>query len=251
MLRPRGFAAHSSIGPHPFGVIMKFSKPLLSVCALVVAFSGLAMTPVAAPPTTFTGEAYPLDTCPVSGEKLGKDAVTTVLTDMKDTRLNGTQMKFCCAKCETAFKADPAKYMTKVEDEIKKSAPAYPLTTCLIMTDESIDDSAKAVVFHNRVYKFCCKKCIATFEKNPAKFEKAFETAVIAKQTAGYKATKCPVSGEPLKADSTSIVINNRLVKTCCPKCAEKAKADPTGTLVKVDADIAAAEKTGTRNGSN
>jgi hypothetical protein len=31
-------------------------------------------------------------------------------------------------------------------------------------------------------------------------------------------------------------------VRTCCPKCAEKAKSDPKGTLGKIDAQVASAE---------
>jgi len=218
------------------------TRSFLAACTLFAALSGLALTSAPIAGDSFKGEAYPLDTCPVSGEKLGADAVTVVLSDMKDAKLNGTQMKFCCAKCEAAFKADPAKFTAKVDDAIVKAAGSYPLTTCLVMTDEAIDASAKTVVYHNRVYKFCCKKCVAKFEKAPAKYETAYETALIAKLKPGYKATKCPVSGEAIDANSTDVIIGGRLVRTCCPKCADKAKADPKGTLGKIDAQIANAE---------
>ena len=65
--------------------------------AALATSAGLAMT--AAGPATFSGEAYPLETCPVSGEKLGKDATVVVLEGMKDKTLDGTQVKFCCGKC--------------------------------------------------------------------------------------------------------------------------------------------------------
>ena len=227
---------------------MTIARSFLSACALFAAFTGLALTSAPPAPTSYSGEAYPLDTCPVSGEKLGADAVTVVLSGMKEANLNGTQMKFCCSKCEAAFKADPAKFMTKVNEQIAKAATNFPMTTCAVMTDEAVDASSKTVVYHNRVYRLCCKKCVAKFEQNPAKYEANFETALIAKQKAGYKATKCPVSGEAVKADSTDVIIGNRLVRCCCPKCADKAKADPKGTLSKIDAQIAEAEKTGSRH---
>jgi len=220
---------------------MKTARSFLSSCALLVAFAGLALTAPPAATTSFTGDAYPLDTCAVSGEKLGKDAVTVVLSDMKDKNLNGTQMKFCCEKCVASFKADPSKYMPKVEEQIIKTAGNYPLGTCLVMTDEAVDAGSKTVVFHNRVYKFCCKKCIARFEKDPTKFQTSYEAQVIEKQKASYKAAKCPVSGEAIKADSADVVIAGRLVRCCCPKCAEKAKADPKGTLANIDAQVAGA----------
>lgn len=226
---------------------MKTARSFLAACTLFAALSGLALTSAPAGDTAFKGEAYPLETCPVSGEKLGADAVTVVLSGMKDAKLNGTQMKFCCAKCEAAFKADPAKFTAKLDEQITKAAGNYPLGTCLIMPDEAIEADAKTVVYHNRVYKFCCKKCIVKFEKDPAKYETAYEAALIAKLKPGYKATKCPVSGEAVDASSTDVIVAGRLVRTCCPKCAEKAKADPKGTLAKIDAEVAAAEKTGSR----
>ncbi|MEY4118447.1 MAG: hypothetical protein RLZZ116_1775 [Planctomycetota bacterium] len=223
------------------------TRSFLAACTLFAALSGLALTSAPIAGDSFKGEAFPLETCPVSGEKLGADAVTVVLKDMKDANLNGTQMKFCCGKCEAAFKADPAKYIAKVDEAIVKAAAPYALGTCLVMTDEAIDDSAKTVVYHNRVYKLCCKKCVARFSKDPAKYETAYETALIAKLKPAYKATKCPISGEAIKADSTDVIVSGRLVRTCCPKCAEKAKADPKGTLGKIDAQVASAES-GSKN---
>jgi len=221
---------------------MNTRRRLLSAFAVLASIAGLASAPVPAA-ETFSGEAYTLETCPVSGEKLGKDGVTVVLSGMKDKNLDGTQMKFCCPKCEAAFKADPSKYLPAVNEKLIAAAGTYPISTCLVMTDEGIDASSKTVVYHNRVYKLCCKKCVARFEKDPSKYEKAFESAVIAKQKAAYKATKCPISGEAIDEKSTDVVIAGRLVRTCCSKCADKAKADPKATLAKVDAQIAAGEK--------
>jgi YHS domain-containing protein len=154
--------------------------PLAAALALA---AGLAMTaPVAGP--EHGGSPYPLATCPVSGEKLGADAVTVVLADTKDAMLDGTQVKFCCPKCEKAFKAEPAKYVGAMNDAIAKAAPAYPLKGCLMMPDEQLDADAKVVVYQNRVYKFCCGKCVGKFKKDPQKWAKEFD-AQVAKQKAG------------------------------------------------------------------
>ena len=217
-----------------------FSFALASLAAVASAALSIAMTVAPVAGDAFGGDPYPLDTCAVSGEKLGADAVTTVLTGMKDKNLDGTQVKFCCAKCEASFKADPSKYLAKMDEAIVKAASAYPLENCLVMTDEKLDDSAKTVVYQNRVYKLCCKKCVARFEKDPSKYVAAYEAAVIAKQKPGYKAAFCPISGEKITAESTDVVIGGRLVRTCCAKCAAKAKADPKTTFSKVDALAAA-----------
>ncbi|MFM7133743.1 MAG: hypothetical protein ACKO0W_05445 [Planctomycetota bacterium] len=210
---------------------MRLSR-LLAVA--VAALASLAVTP--APAAEFKGDAYPLDVCVVSGEKLGKDAVTVVLADMKDATLNGTEMKFCCEKCVAAFKADPEKFRSKYEELVVKASAAYPLATCLLMPDEKLDDDAKTVVYHNRVYKFCCKKCVNRFSRDPAKVEKDYEAAVIAAQKASYKATTCPISGKPLGEGAVDVVVGARLVRVCCPGCVGAVKADPKAAIAKIDA---------------
>ncbi len=208
----------------------------LIALASLAALAGAAMTAAPRTADTYSGDPYPLDTCAVSGEKLGADAVTTVLSGMKDKNLDGTQVKFCCAKCEASFKADPSKYLEKVDAAIVKAAPTYPMENCLVMGDEKLDDSAKTVVYQNRVYKLCCKKCVARFSKDPAKYAKEYEAAIIAKQKPTYKATTCPISGKPLGEGAVDIVLNGRLVRVCCKGCVDPIKADPAAAFAKVDA---------------
>jgi YHS domain-containing protein len=207
-----------------------------SLAAVASAALSIAMTVAPVAGDAFGGDPYPLDTCAVSGEKLGADAVTTVLTGMKDKNLDGTQVKFCCAKCEASFKADPSKYLAKMDEAIVKAAPTYPIEGCLVMTDEKIDDSAKTVVYQNRVYKLCCKKCVARFSKDPAKYAKDYDAAVIAKQKPTYKATTCPISGKPLGEGAVDVVVNGRLVRACCNGCVGPIKADPKAAFAKIDA---------------
>ncbi len=73
----------------------------------------LLLTPVVlaadakpAPQAEAKAKAYPLDTCIVSDEKLGKDQVT--LVD------NGQEFKFCCKDCIKKFQADTKKYHEKL-----------------------------------------------------------------------------------------------------------------------------------------
>jgi YHS domain-containing protein len=55
--------------------------------------------------TAATG-AYPLKTCVVSGEDLGKEPY--VFTS------NGQTVKLCCKDCLEKFNAEPGKYLTKI-----------------------------------------------------------------------------------------------------------------------------------------
>lgn len=215
-------------------------KRTLLACAFAAAV-GLtaAIAPLTSAPTAstdYSGDPYPLENCPVSGEKLGRDAVTVVLDGMKEAKLNGTQVRFCCPKCVEGFKADPAKYTGKMNDAIVKAAGEYPIKACIVMTDEVIDSDAKIVVHHNRVYRLCCKKCVTRFERDPAKYVKEFEARVIAAQKSAYKSTTCPVSGKPLGDGAVDMVLKDRVVRVCCPGCVGAVKADPAAAFAKIDA---------------
>jgi len=54
---------------------------------------------------------YPLDTCVVSGEKLGSMGEPFVITH------EGTEVRFCCDGCLPKFKKDPAKYLAKLKKQ--------------------------------------------------------------------------------------------------------------------------------------
>lgn len=53
---------------------------------------------------------YPLQTCIVSGEKLGEMGEPVVF--VKD----GQEIKLCCKNCQPKFDAEPAKYLTKLSE---------------------------------------------------------------------------------------------------------------------------------------
>jgi len=59
---------------------------------------------------------YPLKTCVVSDEEIGKDP------DMKPHVFthDGQEVKLCCKGCLKDFNKEPAKYLKKIEDAQKK-----------------------------------------------------------------------------------------------------------------------------------
>ena len=75
----------------------------LSAAALLSGCSDGASTAGSA-----TDKAYTLDTCVVSGEKLGSmgDPVVKVY--------DGQQVKFCCGACVKDFEKDKAKFLAKI-----------------------------------------------------------------------------------------------------------------------------------------
>lgn len=52
---------------------------------------------------------YPLDTCLVSGEKIGSMGDPIIIHH------EGREIKFCCDSCVPKFKKDPAKYLVKLD----------------------------------------------------------------------------------------------------------------------------------------
>jgi YHS domain-containing protein len=60
-------------------------------------------------------KAYPLKTCVVSGEELGK------MGEPKRIVYEGQEVKFCCPSCEKDFRKDPAKFLKKIEEARKGS----------------------------------------------------------------------------------------------------------------------------------
>ena len=90
---------------------MNVKSFVLSLVASVLGLAGAASAaeqPKAKP--------YPLKTCVVSGEEIGKDA------DMKPHvfTYQGQEVKLCCKSCLKDFNKEPAKYIKKIEDAQKK-----------------------------------------------------------------------------------------------------------------------------------
>ncbi|HMP84849.1 MAG TPA: TRASH domain-containing protein [Verrucomicrobiota bacterium] len=84
-----------------------------------LAVTALAATLLAAPALRAADDdkkktdAYPLDTCVVTDEKLGSMGKPYVYEH------EGRQVQFCCKGCLKDFKKDPAKYMKKLDDAEK------------------------------------------------------------------------------------------------------------------------------------
>lgn len=54
---------------------------------------------------------YPLETCVVSGKKLGSMGDPYVIVHEQQ------EIKFCCDSCEPTFKEDPEKYLAKLKTD--------------------------------------------------------------------------------------------------------------------------------------
>lgn len=115
--------------------------------------------------TPAIGYPYLLKTDPVSGEPLGDKPIIY--------QHEGRELRFTDQKSLDAFKANPAKYLPKVDEQmIQQQLPSYPLDTCMVSGDKLGGDMGKPVdlIYRNRLVRFCCPDCIKDFQKDPAKY---------------------------------------------------------------------------------
>jgi len=98
----------------------KKNHPIMNVaaCLLVAAFlGGCASQPSTVATTTTPAKAkpYPLDTCAVSGEKLGGSMGEPYVFVYE-----GQEVKLCCKSCLKDFNKEPAKFVKKIDEAAAK-----------------------------------------------------------------------------------------------------------------------------------
>jgi len=87
---------------------MKIFKTL-GVALLLTSFGAAPLTGFAADKKEKL-KPYTLETCVVSGDKLGE------MGKPFEYEYKGREIKFCCKNCVKDFQKDPAKYVKKIEE---------------------------------------------------------------------------------------------------------------------------------------
>ena len=77
--------------------------------------------------------------------------------------------------------------------------------------------------------EFCCKDCVAIYEKDPAKYQAKLEASYT------YQ-TKCPVSGEDIDPTAFHDLATGQRVYLCCTHCRKKLSEDPAKYVSKLEA---------------
>jgi YHS domain-containing protein len=152
---------------------MKLHRTLATV-AVATAFLTTALAGLAAD-TKKAAQAkpYPLMTCVVSGEKLGG-----AMGEPYVFTYEGREVRLCCKSCRADFDKETAKYVAKI-DEAAKKVKAYPLTACVVSGEKLGGAMGEPYVFvhDSQEIKLCCKSCLKSFQKDPAKYLKKIESA--------------------------------------------------------------------------
>ncbi len=118
-------------------------------------------------------ETLPVETCVVSGMKLGSMGKPYVHEH------EGRTVYFCCAGCVGRFESNPEEMLTKLDREIvKHQKKTYPLEVCVVSNEKLGSHGAVVNIVHeNRLVRLCCQGCLADFERTPDKFIKKLKEA--------------------------------------------------------------------------
>jgi YHS domain-containing protein len=127
--------------------------------------------------------------------------------------------------------------MKMADSEMKMPASSYPIDFCVVSGEKlgSMGDPIK-YQHEGREVQFCCGGCIASFEKDPAKYLAALDVAIVKAQSESYPLDICPISGEKLggMGDPIDIVYNDQLVRFCCNGCTKDFYKNPDKYLKMV-----------------
>jgi hypothetical protein len=195
-----------------------------------------AATPADADVVAAQKPSYPLKTCPVCGEALGKAPVDVVA--------DGRLIRVCCNDCKDGALKDRAAIVAKIDAAvIAGQKKDYPLATCPI-SGEPLGATAVDHVHGTRLVRFCCGDCVKEFQKDPAATNKKLDAAYVEKQKASYPLDTCLVSGEKLGSMGEPIdyLYGTRLYRLCCAVCKKEISKHPYAMVAMVEAARAAKE---------
>lgn len=179
------------------------------------------------------GDPYPLDTCPITGKKLG------TMGDPVVKMYDGREVRFCCPACPEKFEKDLAANLAKLDEKIvKDQGTLYPLKTSVV-TGKDLPAKPYEFAYGNRLVRLGTEAEKTDFLKDGKKFLGELDKATIAEQGKHYPLTKCPVSGEEYGGSMgkpVDTVVAGRLIRLCCKDCKKDIEKNPAKYIGMVDA---------------
>ncbi len=172
---------------------------------------------------------YPIDTCIVTGQELGEDAVNHVH--------NNRLVRLANADAAARFAADPEKHLEALDEAIiEAQLPDYPMSKCPVGGPLGSMGEPVNFIYMNRLVRLCCDGCEKSIADEPAKYMGMLDKAYADAQRETYPLDTCVVAGGKLGSmgEPVEIVAGTQLVRFCCEGCLPKFEADPQMYLSKL-----------------
>ena len=153
-------------------------------------------------------DGYPLEVCPVSGEKLGTMGKPYIF------KHEGREVRLCCQGCLDTFKKDPEKYLKKMDQTcIDNQKEIYPFTACVVSGKKFADqkEAPYDFLYGRQLVRLASKDYLDEFNKNPEQYVKKIQESM--------KRPNCTMKGTKQDAAQCS-----KSKKGCCAS-SEKAAA--------------------------
>ena len=175
--------------------------------------------------------SYPLDSCPISHEKLGGMGTPV------DMVVDGQLVRLCCGGCKKGVEKEKVAILKSISDAvIAQQSVGYPLETCPV-SGKKMDKPVDHVV-GTRLVRFCCGDCVKSFDTDAAKASAVMaklDAAWVSSQKAKYTVMTCPVSGEKLDDKAIDHLYGTKLVRLCCKDCVKELESKPEVVLANLD----------------
>lgn len=160
-----------------------------------------------------------LPNCPVMGEPINL-AVSVASDD--------GPVFFCCKGCISKYKANPAKYATKVAAQRRALADRPKIQVRCPVSKEPVDQDVSIESNAKKVY-FCCKGCVSKYQSDSQKYASALANSY-------SHQTKCPVMDEEIDPKVFKTAANGMNVYFCCKGCDRKFFKNPAKYASKLAA---------------
>ncbi|MFA4985636.1 MAG: YHS domain-containing protein [Candidatus Brocadiia bacterium] len=148
----------------------------------------------------------------------------------------GFRVFFSTVPSIEAFNKDPETYMKKMADEHIAPMKTPVMQTKCPITGSDINKDLFVDYSGSRIY-FCCDKCPAEFNKDPAKYVKQMTDAGITLYATPKPQATCPVMGS--KITDKKLFVDHWIYRVyfCCGMCPDQFKKDPDKYMRKMAAE--------------
>lgn len=205
--------------------------PLASFLILIPATAQDAASAKPAEQAWHVSDAYPLDTCVVSGRPFAGDKVHVV-------EVEGRRYKLCSEACAPKLRKAAPAYLAKLDRAVIDAQLAdYPLDRCPVSGKQlgSMGETAH-VVLGNHLVRLCCRGCTTKAKARTGEIVRTIEASAYEKQKDSYPLTTCLKTGHPLLPKTTVEVMHGpTLLRFGGKDCLDVLEQSPATVLAKLD----------------